>query len=114
MTVEELLKKNQAMGQGGASQYLSMPQQQYGGVGQYLGGLLGQPINYSAPTNNVVSQYTTPTYQPSPWEGPNPFYQVMLQLRNSENPIFRWAARDYTSANPVATWNITSESAKKL
>ena len=100
MTVEELLKINQVMGQGGASQYLSMPQQQYGGAGQYLGGLLGQPINYSAPTNNVVSQYTTPTYTPKPFnssnyymtEDGNGLYAGRLfkeAYKQDPNPLFR-------------------------
>jgi hypothetical protein len=107
MTVEELLKRNQVMGQGGASQYLSMPQQQYSGAGQYLGGLLGQPINYSVPTNNAVSQYTTPTYQPTPWEGPSDMYKIGSLLYQTTNPIFRWAGNDMMRVNPIATWTIT-------
>ena len=64
MTVEELLKQQQ-LGQGGASQYLSMPQQQYGGAGQYLGGLLSPELNFNAPTGTMYPQYATPTYTPS-------------------------------------------------
>jgi hypothetical protein len=107
MTVEELLKRNQVMGQGGASQYLSMPQQQYSGAGQYLGGLLGQPINYSAPTNNAVSQYTTPTYQPTPWEGPSKMYQFGNMLSTSGHPIFELIGRDMMSKNPLTQWTFT-------
>jgi len=43
MTIEELLRQQPQLGQGGASQYLSMPQQQYG-ASQYLGGLLGPEL----------------------------------------------------------------------
>jgi hypothetical protein len=68
MTVEELLKQQQ-LGQGGASQYLSMPQQQYGGAGQYLGGLLSPELNFNAPTGMVSPQYNTPTYTPGPFNG---------------------------------------------
>lgn len=66
MNIEELLKQQTQLGQGGASQYLSMPQQQYG-AGQYLGGLLGPQLNFNAPTNTVSPQYLTSTYTPGPF-----------------------------------------------
>ena len=69
MTIEELLRQQPQLGQGGASQYLSMPQQQYG-AGQYLGGLLGPELNFSAPSGTMPS-YSTNTYKPGPFNSPN-------------------------------------------
>ena len=85
MSIEELLKQKQ-LGQGGASQYLSMPQQQYG-ASQYLGGLLGPELNFNAPSSTMYPQYSTPTYQPGPWtyNRQNDFQGAFKQLAN-DNP----------------------------
>jgi len=64
MTIEELLKQQPQLGQGGASQYLYGPQQQYGGAGQYLGGLLSTELNFNAPTGTIPN-YTDNTYHPT-------------------------------------------------
>lgn len=107
MTVEELLKRNQVMGQGGASQYLSIPQQQYGGAGQYLGGLLGPQLNFNAPNGTMYPQYSTPTYQPTPWEGPSDMYKLGSIFAQSSNPLFNFMGTDMMRKNPVVNWTIT-------
>ena len=106
MTVEELLKRNQAMGQGGASQYLSMPQQQYGGAGQYLGGILNPQLNFNAPNATMYPQYSTPTYQPTPWEGPSELYKIGSLLSQTTNPIFRWIGTNMMKPTPMGTYTI--------
>jgi hypothetical protein len=85
MTIEELLRQQPQLGQGGASQYLSMPQQQYG-ASQYLGGLLGPELNFSAPGGTMPS-YSTNTYQPGPWtyDKQNDIQGMLQQLAN-DNP----------------------------
>ena len=85
MTIQELLRQQQ-LGQGGASQYLSMPQQQYG-ASQYLGGLLGPELNFNAPSGTIYPQYSTPTYQPGPWTYDNQNdIQGMLKQLARNNP----------------------------
>jgi len=105
MTIQELLRQQQ-LGQGGASQYLSMPQQQYG-ASQYLGGLLGPGLNFNAPSGKMYPQYSTPTYQPGPWEGPNEMYKLGALLSQSNEPLFRWVGNDMMKKTPMATWTIT-------
>jgi hypothetical protein len=85
MTIEELLRQQPQLGQGGASQYLSMPQQQYG-ASQYLGGLLGPELNFSAPSGTMPS-YSANTYQPGPWtyDKQNDIQGMLQQLAN-DNP----------------------------
>jgi hypothetical protein len=85
MTIEELLRQQPQLGQGGASQYLSMPQQQYG-ASQYLGGLLGPELNFSAPSGTMPS-YSTNTYQPGPFNyNKQNDIQGMLQQLANDNP----------------------------
>ncbi len=105
MTIEELLRQQPQLGQGGASQYLSMPQQQYG-AGQYLGGLLGHELNFSAPGGTMPS-YSTNTYQPTPWEGPSEMYKLGALLSQSNEPLFRWVGNDMMKKTPLATWTMT-------
>jgi len=105
MTIQELLKQQQ-LGQGGASQYLSMPQQQYG-ASQYLGGLLGPELNFNAPSGTMYPQYSTPTYQPTPWEGPSKMYQFGNMLYTSGHPLFRLLGEDMMSKNPKTQWTFT-------
>jgi hypothetical protein len=76
MTIEELLKQQPQLGQGGASQYLYGPQQQYGGAGQYLGGLLGPELNFNAPTGTMPN-YSGNTYQP-------------MQMTNKQQYLNSW------------------------
>jgi hypothetical protein len=105
MTIQELLKQQQ-LGQGGASQYLSMPQQQYG-ASQYLGGLLGPELNFNAPSGTIYPQYSGQTYQPTPWEGPSEMYKLGSLLSQSNEPLFRWVGNDMMKKTPMATWTIT-------
>lgn len=85
MTIEELLKQQPQLGQGGASQYLSMPQQQYG-AGQYIGGLLGPQLNFNAPSGTMPS-YSTNIYQPGPFNySPTNDIQGMLKQLAQQNP----------------------------
>ena len=104
MSIEELLKQKQ-LGQGGASQYLSMPQQQYG-AGQYLGGLLSPQLNFNAPSG-TMSNYNTQTYQPTPWAGPSNMYKFGTLLYTSDNPLFRILGEDMMSKNPKTQWTFT-------
>jgi hypothetical protein len=107
MTLEELLKNQQTLGQSGASQYLSMPQQQYGGVGQYLGGgLLSMPLNFNAPSGTMPN-YSNQTYQPTQWEGPSKMYQFGNMLYTSGHPLFRLLGEDMMSKNPKTQWTFT-------
>jgi len=106
MTIEELLKQQPQLGQGGASQYLSMPQQQYGGAAQYLSGLLGPELNFSAP-NGTMPSYSTNIYQPTPWEGPSKMYQFGNMLYSSGHPLFRLLGEDMMSKNPKTQWTFT-------
>ena len=106
MTIEELLKQQPQLGQGGASQYLYGPQQQYGGAAQYLSGLLGPELNFSAPSGTMPS-YSTNTYQPTPWEGPSEMYKLGALLSQSNEPLFRWVGNDMMKKTPMATWTIT-------
>ena len=107
MTIEELLKQQPQLEQGGASQYLYGPQSQYGGAGQYLGGLLGPELNFNAPTGTMYSEYSAPTYKPTPWEGPSKLYQLGNLLYNSGHPIFSFFGKDMMSQNPKTQWTFT-------
>jgi len=107
MTIEELLKQQPQLGQGGASQYLYGPQQQYSGAGQYLGGLLGPALNFNAPSGMVSPQYNTPTYQPTPWEGPSMMYKFGNMLSTSGHPLFALMGNDMMSKNPKTQWTFT-------
>ncbi len=105
MTIEELLRQQPQLGQGGASQYLSMPQQQYG-AGQYIGGLLGPQLNFNAPSGTMPS-YSTNIYQPTPWEGPSDMYKIGSIFAQSGNPLFNFMGTDMMRKNPLVNWTIT-------
>jgi hypothetical protein len=106
MTIEELLKQQPQLGQGGASQYLYGPQQQYGGAGQYLGGLLSPELNFNAPTGTMSSEYSTPTYQPKPWTyNPLNDLQGLFKQAARENPD--QAIWSFFSLAPNSAWKKT-------
>jgi hypothetical protein len=106
MTIEELLKQQPQLGQGGASQYLYGPQQQYGGAGQYLSGLLSPELNFNAPTGTMPN-YSGNTYQPSLSQGPMDIYKMGSLLYGSNNPLFNFIGRDMMSKTPTGNYTFT-------
>lgn len=74
------------------------------GAGRFISSL-NAPINYSAPTNSVQSNYES-TYKPASWE-PSPIYKMGSLLSSSDSPILSFIGNDMMSSSPKGSYTFT-------
>jgi hypothetical protein len=85
------------------SQFANTPNNNLGAA-RFIG-LLGAPINYSAPSNAIQNNYQS-TYQPSAFQTSN-MYKLGSALSTSNNPIFSFIGNDMMSSSPIGNYTST-------